>query len=457
MHLTFHRTIFWAHLIAGIVAGIVILSMAVTGLMIAYETQIMDWANRGMRVTPPAANAPRLDVEALVAKVKETKPDLNPSGITWKADPGAPVTLSVGREGTFYANPYTGQFLGEQNHAVHDFFHAATDWHRFLTGTGLPREAGKAITGAGTLVFGVLLISGIYLWWPRHWRWVNVKAVILFNRRLKGRARDWNWHNVFGFWTAFPMLFIILTGLVMSYSWANNLLFAATGNVPPPPRERGPGGPGGPGMGMRGGAPAGGGERGPRGEGASGGGERGPRGEGSIAGGERGPRGEGAPAGGGERGRGPTGPGGGDSGFGRPSGPPPSLAGLEPLLVQARQQVPDWQSLSLRMPQKPGDPFPIMVDRGGRGEVHRRTMLNLDVAQGKVVLSPEDFTQVNSGRQLRFVARYLHTGELFGVVGQTVAALCTVAAIMLVWTGFALAWRRFFGRKAAAEKSTAGL
>ncbi len=418
MHLTFHRTIFWAHLIAGILSGIVILSMAVTGLMISYETQIMDWANRDMRVTPPAPDAARLDVEALVAKVKETKPDLNPSGITWKADLGAPVTLSVGREGTFYANPYTGQFLGEQNHGVHDFFHAATDWHRFLTGTGLPREVGKAITGAGCMIFGVLLVSGIYLWWPRHWRWTNVKAVVLFNRKLKGRARDWNWHNVFGFWTSFPMLLIILTGLIMSYGWANNLLFAATGNVPPPPRAAGgPGGgvPGGPG-GM--GAP-----RGPGGAGAA-------RGEG---GGERGPRGPGVPG-----------------GAGRPAGPPPSLAGLEPLLAQARQQIPDWASLSLRMPQKPGDPFPIMVDRGGRGEVHRRTMLNLDVAQGKVVTSPEDFTQINSGRQLRFVARFLHTGELFGIVGQTIAALCAVAAIMLVWTGFALAWRRFFGKKAVA-------
>lgn len=451
MHLTFHRTIFWAHLVAGIVAGVVILSMAVTGLMISYEVQIMQWANRGMRVAPPAENAARLNVEALVAKVQEAKPGFSPSGITWKADPAAPVTLTVGREGVFFANPYTGQLLGEQNHAVHDFFHAATDWHRFLQGSGLSRDAGKAITGAGCLVFGVLLLSGIYLWWPRHWRWVNVKAVTLFSRKLKGRARDWNWHNVFGFWSAFPMLLIILTGLVMSYGWANNLLYTLTGNVPPPPRERGAGGPGGGGM-REGGplgegrprgeaAPGAGSERGPRGGGA-------PRGEGGFAA-ERGPaspRGEGgAPGAGGERG----------GGFGRPAGPPPSLAGLEPLLEQARQQVSGWQSLSLRMPQKPGDPFPIMVDRGGRGEVHRRTMLNLDVAQGKVLPSPDDLQQQNLGRKLRMYARYLHTGELFGVAGQTLAALCSAAAIMLVWTGFSLAWRRFFGKKAVAEKGGA--
>lgn len=385
---TFHRLIFWGHLIAGLITGVVILSMAVTGLLIAYEVQIMEWVHRDLRVAPPSANSARLDIEALVAKVRESKSDLKPSGITWKADPAMPVTLSVGREGVFFADPYTGRFLGEGNHAWHDFFHAATDWHRFLTGTGLSKETGKAVTGAGCLVFGLLLVSGIYLWWPRQWRWSNIRAVTLFNRRLKGRARDWNWHNVLGFWSAFPLLSIILTGLIMSYSWANNLVFTLTGNTPPPPRERPAGGPSGPG-----------GQRGPGG----------PR-EGS------------------------------------PGAKAISLAGLEPLLNQARQQIPGWTSLSLRMPTKPGDPFPVMADRGGRGQVHLRTMLNLDVAQAAVLPSPDDFQQQNLGRRLRMYARFLHTGELFGLVGQTVAAVTTLATLVLVWTGFALAWRRFFKR-----------
>ncbi|MEZ5385853.1 MAG: PepSY-associated TM helix domain-containing protein [Prosthecobacter sp.] len=379
---TFHRLIFWGHLIAGLLAGVVILSMAVSGLLIAYEVQIMEWANRDLRVTPPAANTAHLDVETLLAKVHETKPDFQPSGITWKADPASPVTLTVGREGVFFANPYTGEFLSEGNHAWHDFFHSATDWHRFLTGSGLSKETGKAITGAGCLVFGLLLLSGIYLWWPRQWRWSNLRAVTLFNRNLKGRARDWNWHNVIGFWSAFPMLLIILTGLVMSYGWANNLLFTLTGSEPPPPRQRPAGGPGG------------------------------PRGGGSEVG---------------ER-----------------KSPPVALTGLSPLVRQVREQITDWQTLSLRMPTKPSDPFPVMVDRGGRGEVHRRTMVNLDTAQDRVLPSPDDFPRQNLGRRLRMYARFLHTGELFGFVGQTIAALCTLSAIMLVWTGFALAWRRFF-------------
>lgn len=374
---TFHRLIFWGHLIAGLVAGMVILSMAVTGLIISYEAQLIDWANRDLRVTPPVASAPHLDIETLLAKVRETKPDLNPSGITWKADPAMPVTLSVGKEGVYFANPYTGEFLGEGHRVWHDFFHAVTDWHRFLTGTGLPKDTGKAITGAGCLIFSLLLLSGIYLWWPRHWRWSSVRAVMVFNPQLSGRARHWNWHNVFGFWSALPLLCIILTGLIISYGWANNLLFTLTGSDPPPARERPAGAPGG-------------------------------KREGSG-----------------------------------PAAPNPSITGLQPLLAQARQKIPDWISHSLRMPQKPGAPFPLMVDRGGRGQVQLRTMLNLDVAQGKVLPSPDALQQQNLGRRLRMYARFLHTGELFGLLGQTVAALCTISTILLVWTGFALAWRRF--------------
>lgn len=115
-----------------------------------------------------------------------------------------------------------------------------------------------------------------------------------------------------------------------------------------------------------------------------------------------------------------------------------------------RRENIGWQSLSLRMPQKAGDPFPVMVDRGGRGQVHLRTMLNLDVTQQKVSPSPDNLSQQNLGRRLRMYSRYLHTGELFGFFGQTIAALCTLAAALLVWTGFALAWRRFFKRKPKA-------
>jgi uncharacterized iron-regulated membrane protein len=40
--------------------------------------------------------------------------------------------------------------------------------------------------------------------------------------------------------------------------------------------------------------------------------------------------------------------------------------------------------------------------------------------------------------------RFLHTGEALGWPGKLLAALASLGGAFLVWTGFALAWRRFF-------------
>ncbi|MGI9206149.1 MAG: PepSY domain-containing protein, partial [Woeseiaceae bacterium] len=46
------------------------------------------------------------------------------------------------------------------------------------------------------------------------------------------------------------------------------------------------------------------------------------------------------------------------------------------------------------------------------------------------------------GRQARSWIRFLHTGEALGFFGQTIAGLVSLTSLFMVWTGFALAWRR---------------
>ena len=49
--------IFWPHLIAGITAGIVILVMSVTGVLLTYERQLIAWSDSQYRSTVPAQGA----------------------------------------------------------------------------------------------------------------------------------------------------------------------------------------------------------------------------------------------------------------------------------------------------------------------------------------------------------------------------------------------------------------
>jgi uncharacterized iron-regulated membrane protein len=227
------KAIFWLHLGAGTVAGIVILTMSVTGLLLAYERQLVAWADREYRSSAPMPGATHLPVETLLAKIHEA-----PSSITLRSDPAAPVEAAFGRDRTVYFDAYSGATLGEGSQSIRAFFRKVEDWHRWLGAGGETRSVGRAITGACNLAFLILVVSGPYLWLPRRWTWQQLKPSMLFRGGLAGRARDWNWHNVTGFWCAVPLFFIVLSGVIMSYPWANNLLYRATGSEPPPQRTR---------------------------------------------------------------------------------------------------------------------------------------------------------------------------------------------------------------------------
>jgi uncharacterized iron-regulated membrane protein len=240
MNQRLRTAIFWLHLAAGLVAGSVVFIMSVTGVLLMYEHQIVDWADRGYRFAPPQGAA-RLPATELVARTVAARPDTPPSSVTLAADPEAPAVVGLGRGRNLYLNPYTGEVLGEGSPRVRGFFRAVTDWHRWLAADDEKRDAGKAITGASNLAFLVLVVSGIFLWWPRRWGWPQVKSVVLFRGGLVGKARDFNWHNVIGLWMWLPLFLIVLTGVLISYPWAGNLLYRMTGEEPPA-RQGGPGG-----------------------------------------------------------------------------------------------------------------------------------------------------------------------------------------------------------------------
>src|SRR5262249_12781504 len=143
---------------------------------------------------------------------------------------------------------------------AHDFFQTITNWHRWLATGPENRATGRAITGACNLLFLLLIVSGPFLWLPKKYSWQHIRPILMLRWNVSGKARDWNWHNVPGIWSVLPLAVIVASSVVMSYAWANNLLYTLTGTQPSPQQGRGPGG--------QGGGPSGRprGERGERGE-----------------------------------------------------------------------------------------------------------------------------------------------------------------------------------------------
>jgi uncharacterized iron-regulated membrane protein len=202
-----------------------------------------------------------------------------------------------------------------------------------------------------------------------------MRPVVWFTRGARGKARDFNWHNTLGLWCLVPLFVIVLSAVPMSFPWANDWVYRAAGEAPPPARRGGPG--------------------------EGGGREGGP-------GGDRAAR--------------------------------ASLEGLDGLLQRAARQEHDWQTMTVRLPEAPRGPTSIAIDRGDGGQPQLRSTLTLDRA-GSVVRY-ETFADQGPGRRVRSLMRFAHTGEVLGLAGQTVAGLASAGAVVLVWTGIALALRR---------------
>ena len=363
------KVIFWCHLLCGVIAGVIILTMSVTGVLLMYEKQMIAWADtRNYQLAPPA-DATRLPIETLLTKVREAQ-TATPVSIIARADNSAPLAVAFNGGRVLYANPYTGEVLGEGAPGVRNFFHVVTDWHRWLGTEGAGRATGRLITGVCNLAFLFLVSSGLYLWFPRLWAWPQFKNILWFRRGLPSKARDFNWHNVIGFWSLVPLFLIVLCGAVISFPWMSNLVYRVVGETPPPPARP---------------APA--------------------------------PTQQAANA----------------------ANP---LAGLNPFWARAEQHSSGWNSLSLRLPATAEAPLVFTIDHGTGGEPQKRATLTLDRKTGDIA-KWEPFSSFTTGRQVRSFLRFAHTGEVAGIIGQTIAGIVSLGGTVLVWTGLALAWRRF--------------
>lgn len=391
---TSRTLLFWTHLALGVVAGAVILVMCVTGVALTYEKQMLEWADaRAHRSVPPSEGARPLSPETLLAAVASARPGAAPIGLTRRADPSAPVTVALEGNGSVLVDGYSGAVFGPPPAGLRATFRTLTNWHRWLAMEGGSRGRGKAVTGAANLAFLFIVLSGVYLWLPRLWTWVQVRQVLWFRGGLKGKARDFNWHNAIGIWSAIPLAIVVAGAVPISYPWASTLVYRLAGEEPPAPPARpaagaerpGPGGPGGPG----------------------------------VPGGREGGRG----------------------GRERRESAPPDYAGLDAAWDAALADAGAWRSASVRLGGGATAPYVIAVDAGYGGQPNHRTTVTVDRATTQVT-GRETFADLSPGRRLRSWLRFAHTGEIYGLTGQTLAGLVSAAGAVLVYTGIALALRR---------------
>jgi uncharacterized iron-regulated membrane protein len=224
--------LFWTHLALGVVAGVAIFTMSVTGALLALQPQILEWVERDQRRVVEAEGA-RLDAAALIHAA--LRGQRWPESVTLMlfADPTQTATVSLGRDAIRYVDPYAGVLIGEGAKRTRRVFQWLTEFHRWFAAPLEWRSSARGVTGWSTLAFVALVLSGFLLWIPRNRGRSALVRSVTPGWAATPKARHFNWHTVVGFWSAPILLVLAISGVVLAFPWANRLLFVAAGTPLP--------------------------------------------------------------------------------------------------------------------------------------------------------------------------------------------------------------------------------
>ena len=200
------------HFYAGLFVAPVMILLALTGIIYLFKPQLDPLLYDHLLNVTPAHHS--LSADEQLSRVQATYPQGHISQYLPPVNPersGQFVINNGGRELNVFINPYTGQVLGEQDAKLNLQAVARALHGELMIGT-LGDRLVELAAGWGV----VLVVSGLYLWWPRG----QSAAGILWPRlNRRGRLLWRDFHAVTGFWGAALLLFMLISGMTWTGFW----------------------------------------------------------------------------------------------------------------------------------------------------------------------------------------------------------------------------------------------
>jgi len=220
--MTFKKIIGKIHLWLGLSSGLVVLFLGITGCILAFEVEIRNMTEsfRNVKVEDKALLPPST-LKTIAEKHLASKKAL---GIEYPGKGKAAVAAYYNETDyeLLFMNPYSGEVLKHKN-MTEDFFRIVLDGHFYLW---LPHHIGQPIVASATLIFLVMMISGLILWWPKNKAARKQRFSIKWS--AKWRRKNYDLHNVLGFYMTWICIFIAITGLVFGFQWFAKSLYWVT-------------------------------------------------------------------------------------------------------------------------------------------------------------------------------------------------------------------------------------
>lgn len=210
------------HLWLGLSSSIVLFLVCLSGTVLVFQEEILAWSRPQQNTFSIPENQARSSLGKLIAEL-ESQTGGKVTHISVPADLDRPYHFQVRtnpeeRRGQRYSvNPYTGEILNNPNERSNWFFFFFR-LHRWLL---LDPELGRPIVGIATLIYTFLLLSGLYMWWPKGRKHlVNSLKVKLTGNIIR---LNYDLHNTLGFYSMIFLLVMSLTGLCWSFEWYRNV------------------------------------------------------------------------------------------------------------------------------------------------------------------------------------------------------------------------------------------
>jgi len=204
------------HLWLGLISGIIIFLVCLSGTILTFEKEIEQWFKEELTIVPNGnkksisdiVNAPNVQSKGQLTSITIPSDETSPYELSIKEDPKQ-------RRGTTYeVDPYTTDILAPQKTAVDDFMFSMFKMHRWLL---MDIKWGRPIVGIATIIFLILSITGIVLWFPKKIKWKTIKAGFKIKTNANWKRINHDLHNTLGFYSCILILIMGITGLCWSF------------------------------------------------------------------------------------------------------------------------------------------------------------------------------------------------------------------------------------------------
>jgi uncharacterized iron-regulated membrane protein len=204
------KALFQIHLWLGIGIGIYVVLISISGSLLVYRNELFDFFTAKPVVV--AASGPRLSEDELRARAVRAYPGY--SVVQYfenkkKPQEAVEIWLEPGAgeaKAQRLFNPFTGEDLGNSVPFGIRMMSWMTELHLNL----LNGDSGRAVNGAGAILWTVLGLTGCVVWWPGIQNW---KRSLTLSRNVGWKRFNWDLHSAIGIWTSALVLMWGITGI----------------------------------------------------------------------------------------------------------------------------------------------------------------------------------------------------------------------------------------------------